>query len=546
MPHEPEATPPDDELQITANFEEVINSAEVLSRDEVAAQSQQDAGRQGHDPVAHTTSYMRRAVQFEDAWETTIQKAREVLLEVDARQLYLDFFIDLKHQIEQNTSKSLRLANLLEQVAVRGFGLERHNVNIKKPVKGGVKWEVTLKVDAVRDHLEKHIVGDNFLNIVSVDKSLWRDRSPLIGASDVSQHRSAVPVPARFFKRSVPFVLNNAAGTLFRHQDGKPKYDNVFNPKPDEALLRWMLIDPSYQDELEPEDYQRTIASAMDVGQYKFDLEYLLKADKRPPDIIFRDGSLFPQDAYIDNFIIESKRGEFTREAIRELLNCLTYAKEIGTIYCGVSKNVQLKVYSAVVDWFIATHLDKDWEIGNYTLNDGQAMSLLLSSPDFVEENLQQALATCLIRRSFTTRATLNSRTRLADLDSYFHLYQEKHQEVDITSYRRLCDLAHLYMFFVGHSRSPQQQLPRYEFFYTETLGPATTAAQKTLLALRHCGLMSDHDHSFMSDKPVTYMIPAVTQHAHLLSKDVGQYIDRATGQWIMARYQSLLPKISK
>jgi hypothetical protein len=220
----------------------------------------------------------------------------------------------------------------------------------------------------------------------------------------------------------------------------------------------------------------------------------------------------------------------------------LSYAKQVGVIYCGVSKNVQLKVYSAVLDWFITKQIDKNWEVGNYTLNDGQAMSLLLSSPDFVEDNLQQALATCLIRRSFTTRATLNNRTRIADLNSWFDRYQEN-QEVDITSYRRLCDIAHVYMFFVGHSKSPQQQLPRYEFFYTELQGTPMAVAEKTLLALRHCGLTSDHDHSFMADKPVTYILPTVTQQAHLLSKDVGKYIDRATGQWIMARYQSLLSR---
>jgi hypothetical protein len=534
--------PSDTDSQLPSDFETVISSAEVLSRDEVTARSQQEGSPQDHDPVGQTTAYMQRAVQFEEAWETTIQQAREYLLEVNACELYLDFILDLKRQIEENTNKSTRLANLLELVAIRGFGMERHHVQIKSPIRGGVKWGVTLNVPAIREHLQSHIVGENFLNVVSVDERVWGERSPLIGASDVSQHRSAVPVPARFFKHSVPFVLNNAAGTLFRQQEGKPKYDNVFNPKPDDALLRWMLIDPSYQDELEPEDYERTIASAMDVGQYKFDLEYLLKADKRAPDIIFRDGSLFPQDAYVDNFVIESKRGEFTREAIRELLDCLSYAKQVGIIYCGVSKNVQLKVYSAVLDWFITKQIDRNWEVGNYTLNDGQAMSLLLSSPDFVEDNLQQALATCLIRRSFTTRARLNNRTKMTELDSWFDRYQE-HQEVDITSYRRLCDIAHVYMFFVGHSKSPQQQLPRYEFFYTELHGAPMTVAEKTLLALRHCGLTSDHDHSFMADKPVTYMLPTVTQQAHLLSKDVGKYIDRATGQWIMARYQSLLSR---
>ena len=143
-------------------------------------------------------------------------------------------------------------------------------------------------------------MGPKFLNVVKASGHRWAGRAPLVGSSDVSQHFSAVPVPARFFKRSVPFVLNNAAGALFTLHDAKAKYENLFNPKPDDDLLRWMLIDPSYQDELEAEDYRRCLASAMDVGQFRFDREFLLKADKRRPDVILRDGSLFPQDAYLD------------------------------------------------------------------------------------------------------------------------------------------------------------------------------------------------------------------------------------------------------
>ena len=94
------------------------------------------------------------------------------------------------------------------------------------------------------------------------------------------------------------------------------------------------------------------------------------------------DGTLFPQDAYLDNFFIDNKRGEFTREAIREFLNCLLYAERMGFIYCGVSKNVQLKVYSSVLDWFIFKNIDKDWDFGSYTFNDGEAMSMRNRSPD--------------------------------------------------------------------------------------------------------------------------------------------------------------------
>jgi len=195
------------------------------------------------------------------------------------------------------------------------------------------------------------------------------------------------------------------------------------------------------------------------------------------------------------------------------------------------------------MDWFIEKYIDNNWGVGNYTLNDGQAMSLLLASPTFVGNNLQQLIATCLIRRSFTTRATLNTKTRLDGLSSYFDEFQRQHPEFDITPYRQLCDIAQVYMFFLGHSKSPQQQLPRYEFFWPPNLAHPMDVARRVLDAVRHCGILGDNDHSFMAERPVTYLIPSVTMQAHQLSKDVGKYIDTATGQWIMARYRQLMEK---
>ncbi len=525
--------------QLSFDFGEIIRSGRTRSRDELLTYHE-------YDPVARTTDYMQRAVQFEEKWETTIQRARQELLRMDAQELYHVFITDLVRQIGQDARRSARLAHLLDLVAVRGFGMSRKQISVEKPARGGTRWRVSnFNENAVRDHLENNIVGSKFLNQVSLDNSVWQDRPPLIGASDVSQHVSAVPVPARYFRHSVPFVLNNAAGSLFRLRNGQPKYDQVFNPRPDDELLRWMLLDPSYQEELEPEDYKRCVASAMDVGQYKFDLNYLLKTDRQIPEIIFRDGSLFPQDAYLDNFVIDSQRGEFTREAIRDLLQCLLYAQQTGVIYCGVSKNVQLKVYSAVVDWFIAKYIDRDWDIENYTLNDGRAMTLLLSSPLFVGGNLQHAIATCLIRRTFVTRASLNTKADPSDLTSYFSEYERRNEpEFDIRPYKQLCELSNVYMFFIGHSKSPQQQLPRYEFYYHESYGDVAEVARKIFAAIQHCGLSVDEDHNFMTDQPITYLLPSVTQHAHHLSKDVGHLINTETGQKIMARYKSLIPQM--
>jgi hypothetical protein len=135
---------------------------------------------------------------------------------------------------------------------------------------------------------------------------------------------------------------------------------------------------------------------------------------------------------------------------------------------------------------------------------------------------------------------------RGGSLEDHFNHFQHQHPDCDIMPYRRLCGLAYVYMFFLGHSKTPQQQLPRYEFFYHSELGAPEDIAASVLAGLQKCSLSADLDHSFMSDKPVTYLLPAVTQQAHELSKNVGKHIDSMTGQWIMARYRGYLDQMRK
>lgn len=87
MGRKPKPDPSESNKQLSLNFDEVIEAAKVYSREEVAARGQQATGSQTYDPTEQTAVYMRRAVQFEEAWETTIRKARESLLEKDAREL---------------------------------------------------------------------------------------------------------------------------------------------------------------------------------------------------------------------------------------------------------------------------------------------------------------------------------------------------------------------------------------------------------------------------------------------------------------------------
>ena len=96
--------------------------------------------------------------------------------------------------------------------------MSKQQIRIDSLTESDTQWRVHL--NSVQKHLDEHIIGEYFLNWIVIDKTIWDGRLPVIGASDVSQHRSAVPF-RRFFRRHAPFVLNNAAGTLRVVQSGR-------------------------------------------------------------------------------------------------------------------------------------------------------------------------------------------------------------------------------------------------------------------------------------------------------------------------------------
>jgi hypothetical protein len=59
MSRKSKSRPSDESPQLSLNFDDVIRTAEVLSRDEV----ERKASPQDYDPIALTTEYMKRAVE---------------------------------------------------------------------------------------------------------------------------------------------------------------------------------------------------------------------------------------------------------------------------------------------------------------------------------------------------------------------------------------------------------------------------------------------------------------------------------------------------
>lgn len=528
MAEQPESAqfPPEGNMEFAA----VMKTAAVRSRDDILRYS----------PIDETTKYAAKAVWMEREWENVIGKARDGLLQEDAADLYLSVFDDFIGKIQAGDKAPAR-ARILEHIAYRGFGMTSADFSVRRPPRGGAgRYRVDLDRAALESRLRENIAGGNFLREYRAAPPASTLR---VAGSDVSQHMSSVPVPGRFFRWTAPFALNNAAGALAIVKGGKTQFENLFDPKPNDELLRWMLVDPSYLDDLEPSDYAACLLSAMDVGHYKFDLTHLLKNDRNVPDVVFRDGSVYPHDAYLDNYVRDDRRGEFVREAVRELLNCFSYARNLGgrVTYCGVAKSVQMKVFSAALDWFIADRVDKRWDSFGYSLNDGMAMSVLLSHPSF-KAHSGSAVGTCLLSRGFVARANLNRKMRRGEsLDDYFRRFDAENSGFDTAPFKGLCDIGRLQTFYLGHSASPQQRLPRYEFFHHDGMPNPVKTAEAVFAALSACGLNIDREHSHMSKDEIAYLLPSPVLVAHDLSKQVGKHIDQQTGAKIMARFKAAI-----
>jgi len=164
MPRKPKSrAKTSDSQQLELDFNAVISAATVLSREDVTYRRSADDHAE-YSPVDRTAEYMQRAVKMEEAWETTVQEAREALMKVDPRDLYFRFLLDLKQEAEKGSAQAERYAKLLETVAIRGLGISSDHLRIMPPHKGGTRWNIVFQEDVIRQHISSHVIGKYFLN----------------------------------------------------------------------------------------------------------------------------------------------------------------------------------------------------------------------------------------------------------------------------------------------------------------------------------------------------------------------------------------------
>lgn len=517
--------------------EDTLTFEETLSRLE--------AERRLDSAVLRTADYLV-AASLLDEEKDILQEALGKLRRENPRELYLAFLKDCVQELKSaGKAHQYKFVRQISDVAIMGLGLWQEDMGIAASGKEALKISGEPNWTTIKDHIDQTVFGEYFIEEYSVpsDNTLWGDQFPLrMSACDASQHRFKLRVP--FNKTwATPVVVNNAAGTIKERLGTKPNWKHVAVPKDMREYENWVIIGPDDYAEMDEGDYEWAAKSSMDVGEYFVEETFIFKhgglASK--PDVHFRDGRIFPQD-HLMNCKIENRHGQLTREAIYRMVTACRTANELKILNCGVAKQPTLKVYSTLIQWYITKIMEKPkWNPTGQIISDSEMMRNLIFHSEFNASSFDRLYISCPILRRFETTSNLNRRTRKQvqnDLKSLERVFHGR----DVTA-KQIADEAlkiSVVMFFVGHSKTDELYMPRYEFaVYTGTSPDGLkNSIFKVLSALRLASFDVDEDHLWGPEEPIKTLVPTPILIAHDISKKMGEelasnFTQRATAEFI-------------
>jgi hypothetical protein len=497
------------------------------------------------DPtVIRTADYLVTASLLDEE-KDVLQEARKLLMTENPRDLYLAYLKDIVKGVkEADRVNQYKFARQINDVAIMGLGIWQEDLGLSAAGKEAVRIIGEPNWTLIKEWIEQTVFGENFIDSFSVplDTELWGEDFPLrMSACDASQHRFKLRVP--FNKTwATPVIVNNSAGTIKEKQGVKPKWRYIAVPKDTREYEDWVILGPDDYAAMDEGHYEWAAKSSMDVGELFVEETFIFKHGgiAQKPDVHFRDGRIFPQD-HLMNCKIENRHGQLTREAIFRMNATFRTAKELKILFCGVAKQVRLRIYSFIIDWYIRKKMGKEkWNPAGQILSDSEMIRNLIYKSDFDGKSFEHIYVLCPILRRFETASNLNRRTRRQvrnDLESLSKIFHSR----DITA-REIADEAlkmGVIMFFAGHTRTDQLYIPRYEFAVSlkESMENITDIVTKILSALRLSSFDTDEDHLWGLEEPILTMVPSPILVAHDLSKKWGEELASCFSQRVTAEF---------
>lgn len=492
------------------NFEE-LSFDEKLSRLEAETRV---------DPIiTKTADFLFRASLF-DQERHVLQDATKRLMKENPRDLYLAFLKDCIETLKKtDKSQQFRFLKYIEGVAIAGLGIWQEDLGIKNAGQDNIKVTSQPNWTVIKEHIDDTVFGNYFFEEISVpaDNLLWGIEFPLrMSSCDASQHRFKLKVP---FRKTIasPVVVNNSGGTIKSKIEGESQWRHVAVPKDTSDYENWVIIGPDDYAEMEEGDYEWATKSSMDVGQFFIEETFIFKHGgmTHKPDVHFRDGRIFPQDKLM-NCTLTNRHGSLTREAMYRMATTCRTANELKILFAGVAKQVELRVYSTIINWYIIRQMGYDrkkWNPTGHIVSDTEMIRHMLYLPEFSASLFNKVLITCPIKRRFHTASNLNRLTNI------FHTRDLSAREIVNEALK-----VDVMMFFAGHSTTDEMYFPRYEFLINQNnTKDLYKTIHKILSALRLASFDIDEDHLRGLEEPIKTLVPAPLLVAHDISKKMGE-----------------------
>ena len=345
--------------------------------------------------------------------------------------------------------------------------------------------------DEVRKQLEFAVVGDSVLEKTAFEKP---SKGYSEAGTDASVRKFDLGMLPSAFER-VKMAIVTAAGVRLNFYDPSPPQIDA-RPEPrqwryyteDDAVDQGLLVPPEAYLRLEDLMWERVTSASMNLRQYKKDLD-CFEQDKfgRIPEIVFRDGRLFPLEHLFDDFCQAGVHGRIVRKSIEAFRDLLTrvgrsYPALPHPLYIGVVKRPEVTILSPLVFWYLKhgsipsiwPDMDEEKFLFRTPMSDQRVAHYLFAALlDELDQN--ERWLTCRFVRGFVAMNERIARSTASTYEEWVEFLQKEvnhHQyplEPDVDPYAQLCAQAAVSAFYVSlpkgiAGKSPEDYLtPRYE-----------------------------------------------------------------------------------
>lgn len=313
-----------------------------------------------------------------------VQRAREIEANIlnsreqDERQEGMRRLKLLAEYVERTFHRVVNIDRFT--LRINPYALERDALGLPRAGSARDNEVVTYNRARVEQLLDLYVFGDRFVEVENIppEKKVFS-----IACTDASIQEIPLwqEIPGRatgyWATREVHALTTSAASLQVSTPTSPPLFDFDIDPRrlqeydTQTSIREGLLLPGDIMHRLGPDKWMRCKFAAMNIRQYRHDdkvlrgegawrqenLEFvsLQRARLRSPNVLFRDGRLFPLEHRLDNYEASDLYGEFVRRSSGGLaaLASRPSVQSGDCVVAGVVKSPMFAVFAPIILWYI-------------------------------------------------------------------------------------------------------------------------------------------------------------------------------------------------